>query len=212
MLLLTDDAQVQSSDTEDHLADLFLPFTVLIQLSLQFRLQLQDLFMILINPSLELLALMSILVRVLLSFSSQLLNSLGPAFFLSADPSVHLAQLCLLLLHVIEPLQDTHDTKLISVSWSEVIRQVSDLLQELLIDLIFLDVGSDFVKLCLFYSEFFIFFFDLLSSLLISNLQFLLLAIVLILLAIVQKDLLLLTLKLGRCSFLFQLKLLLLDS
>lgn len=65
LFFLAHNAEVQPSYTENHLPDFPLPLSILVQLTFQFRLELNDLFIVLVNFSFKQLAFMSIFIIIL---------------------------------------------------------------------------------------------------------------------------------------------------
>jgi hypothetical protein len=94
---------------------------------------------IFINFALELFALVSVLIVVLLSFLLEFLNGLGSLLLFNSDSAVDFSQLCFFLLHRPESFEDAHNTELVGVGWAEIVREVPHIFEELLVDCVLLD-------------------------------------------------------------------------
>jgi hypothetical protein len=125
---------------------------------------------------------------------------------------MHLEQLHLLLLHRLESSQYTHHAELLDVAGPEVVRKVSHLLQELLVDLEFLDVGADVFEGSLLGLQTLLFLFDLVSPLHVAQFKLFPLFVVRLSLAVVSKYLLFLLLEFLSRLQLFVVEFLLLKS
>lgn len=102
------------------------------------------------------------------------LDLLSPGLFLNADSTMNFCQFLFLTFHCTIPFKDTHNTELI-LSWSKIVRKISNISKELFIDLIFFDIGSDLFQLFLFTSNMLLFLTNILASFFIAPFKFFLL-------------------------------------
>ena len=109
---------------------------------------------------------------------------------------MHLSQLNLFPLHGPESFKNAHHAEIIEVHRSKVIREVSHLSQELLVDHVFADSEAQILEVQFLRSQFLLLQLDLLAPLGIAQFQIFALLVIGLLLAIVGEDLLLLPLKL----------------
>lgn len=109
---------------------------------------------------------------------------------------MHLGEFNLFPLHGPESFKDAHHAEIVKVDRSKVIREVSHLSQELLIDHVLADSETQILKVQFLRPQFLLLHLDLLAALGVAQLQIFALLVIGLLLAIVGEDLLLLPLKL----------------